>query len=387
MANSLVQTTFQAGPSDALAALDVYKNVSGTNVINRIQKLNIDSSILTGGGFGMANAKDAINLLSDLAKQTSNAIAGSKSAKNQLIATASALASKASTLLTGTPDQIKLNKEGLMDRLLQASDAIQSSLRRTDGNILDAIMKDTPLRSFLMVNVAGIKNRISVADIRDIHSIGRLMNDLAQSEVFSAKDNGALSGVIGAIIGQASKLGIPNAFDAIAGAIEDNALLIDVIKTAIPHVIEASNMEQLYSISNSDLGKVINSIYPDFLPSLVQGYSWTPKLRQVNKQVYTMQGLMDTASNINTNWNLTILGTKPTVDMSTFVGGSDDFNEMVETTVPSVVDPTQRIYAIATTFKKVSTKTRLRRLFPALALSSLDRVVKVNAGVVSPNLA
>lgn len=386
MANSLVETTFKCGPDDKLAAVDVYGEVGAPGATNHIQAFSIESSQLLSGGFGSTLENVAMKAISEARSMAANAIGGMQNALSQATKDVTALASKANSLISGTVEQIEVNKKELTDRILGASSEFSTAMRGLPQGINDKMLNSVPLSSDLMCTVDGVRSKINSTELKSVQAVGKLINDVTKTKIFSSQDTGALSGVLGSVIGAASELGIPNAFQAITSTITDNRLLTAVTRVAIPQVLSSGNMQTLRSISKTPAGRLVEAIAPGTVSQISKLYKAPTKLPRTARQDYSVEGVLDTINNLKPNWD--VYNRSPTdtaVNIIDILGGSNDFKNLIKNGVNDL-SPEKKIYQFASLVKQVSVGASLKKDFPAITVSSLQKTRKAVTNVMSPNL-
>ena len=386
MANSLVDTTFIAGPDDDMATVDVYGEVGAPGATNRIQAFNVEESQLLGGGFG-SNLENAAKKAIDAAKSmASDAIGGMQNAFTQAINSANSAASKATSLISGTAEQIKVNKQELINRILGASSEFSSSMRGLTDDVNYQMLNAVPLRSDVMCEVDGIKSKISSTDLKSVRAIGEVINDVTKTKLFSSQDTGALSAVLGSVVGAASNLGIPNSFKAITSTITDNKLLTAVTRVVIPQVLSSSNMQELRSISRTPAGRIVEAIVPGTVSQISKLYKAPTKRPRSAREDYSIEGVLETITNFKPSWDQYQRNpTDTAVNIIDLMGGSKDFKKLLKDSASDLSDE-KKVYMFASLINQASVGSSLKRDFPMICTTSLNKTRKVTTDVVSPNL-
>lgn len=386
MANQLVKTTFEAGPDDKLAAVDVYKQAGGSGSINRIQPLTIEVSQLLGGGFGSDLLGEAQKAINDAKNMAANAVSGFTDALSQAISDKTRNAAKAKDLLSGTIDDIKVNKEELTKRVLSASSEFSTSMRGMTAELQDGMVKNIPLRSDMICTVNDIKAKINSSELKNVESIGRLVNEISKTNIFKAKDNSALAGILGTVIGTASRIGIPDSYNSIASTITDTKLLLSVTKIALPQVIDSSNMATLKSISRSPIGKLIESLSPGTIKSISKSYKFPQKTDKKNREDFDLVNVLQTVYSLKNDWGKTARGRNETISsLMEIQDGSNDFKKLLLSQTRNL-DDSNKHYGFAASVKRTSVRQAIKKDFPTVTTSSLDRMRKTYVEVTSPNM-
>lgn len=386
MANSLVDTTFKAGPDDKLIAVDVYGESGAPGASNRIQAFSIEESQLMHGGFGSSLEGAAQRAIQEARSMSSGLMGGIQNAITQLLGNLGNMAGKATSLLSGTPEQIKINKDELLKRLLMASSEFASVMRNLPEGITDKILNSMPLTSDLMCSMNDVNAKISSSNLQSVDAVGKLINEVSKSKIYSTQDTGALAGIYGSIIGSASALGMPNAFQAITGGMTDNRLITAITKVAVPQVLGAGDMQALKSISETPSGKLVEIIAPGSVAQISKAYRTPTNITKTGREDYSVNNVMETITNLKPNWDLYERnGNDTSVNLVTIMGGSDDFKKLLRNGVTDLASD-KKIYLFASLVKQSSVGSSLKKDFPALNINSLQKTRKIINDVMSPNL-
>lgn len=347
MASQLAKTVFQTGPKDILATLDIYKS-AGKDIITSVQALSEPVSSLMAG---VGQAQSAIGDFTNMAKNFS------------------------------------LDKNALADRLLAASSSFTSELRNLTKGAKDQIESALGPAKKLMCTVNDVKSMVNNFDIKNISSVGALINKVAGSDVFKAIDRGAIVGIYSSVIDQATKLGIPNAFGAIVGAIGDTRTLLGVANKILPGIIEQSDLNQFTSIANSPIGKLINVVNPGFCKALTGSYKM-PSNGATKNSSSDFGKIISSLGKINPNWDKKLRSGDTGVALRALdiLGGSIDFKKILHAGAASNVDPQplDKFYCLASKYKEADPIRELSKNFPKLSLSALDKSAQQIFGITDP---
>lgn len=347
MANKLAQTVFQTGPSDELAAHDVYKS-DGNAIITSVQVMNEVSSSLTMGSQAVQQA----------AKEFSSIVEAGK--------------------------EFIVDKAALADRLNQAAGEFASEFRELAGDIKEGISTAMGVAGKVMTTVNGVKAMVNNFDIRNLSSVGALINKVAQIDAFKLIDTKAIESIYTGVIAQATKLGIPNAFGAIADTIGSAVALTNVVRTILPGVIKSSDIGALESIANSKAAKLVSIVDPSFTRRLTGNYQAPKRGMQANTRG-EFSRISQSFAKISPSWNKKTRSgdVQSAIRILDIIGGSNDFKKVVYAGAATVVEPhaQEKYYCLASKYKEVDPVKELKINFPTLTLLSPDEMTRNDKSV------
>lgn len=370
--NPLASTTFSSGPSDTLAAADVYK-ANGKAVINSIQdkktsELGFDfSSLLANGGKG-------------------------------------AIGSAESLLKTTAGGKISLNTKSITDRLIKAAPNIASSLRdmssKAQANIAGTFA-DSGVMDFKMGTDTFQLPSTSYADVAafgnyatDVNAFSTNLAVMQADGMCSAYDIDAHASMISGGVTQGSNLGIPKSFGfltAVPTVSENSKLLTKVASSCIPILAKNGDLSNLRQLTSGPGGQVMNAVLPDYAGVIKQTYSYGNYGRNTGAPVNDYTNLVGVFLNTDSKWNVIdrigdatgTTGTK-TFNLLKLLGGSKEFQQLIAIGVKSLVEDSEdKVQGLAAMFGQVTVDQQLKRDFPRLWQESYSepQVTKKNKTV------
>lgn len=386
MANSLAPTSFESGPDDDFLAIDVYEESGGTETTNRIHPLNTESPQISGGGFGSDMLSKADEVLSRIKSMSENAVSGAMNALSQAFADKKRLASKATSLIAGTAQEYVVNKAELTERSAISAGDFSTTYRGLTSDVKEKIITSTPINSTMLVTSNDSKYRISASELKRVNSIADLVNDYTKNSKYKTEDTAALAGTLGAVIGTAAQLRVPNAYENIASSITDNRLLINVTKAALPHVMNSGDFSTIKAISESAVGKMIEVIAPGTTSQVAKVYQAPKSYHHRVQEDHSLKSVIGAMDNFNKGWDSLKRGNNAeAVNIVNLLNGSDDFYSLLRTGARTL-EPSQQAYAAALVAKKTTVAESLKKDFPAVSTTSLNRTKSADPKIVSPNM-
>lgn len=348
---------FVSGPLEEVATADIYKLKSAVGgiaagSITSIQelKLNVDTSSLFDSSLLPGGAQDF------LSKMESGVLA--------------------------------FDKDALTARVLGANSEFKSAFNELN----DAMKKGALLSTYkdkaagMLSTINGVSSMVNSANIKDVKALGGFINQYTGSKIFSGKDSGAISGLLGAVVTKSSDLGIPGVFKTLTDTVNDNGIIGRMTRSILPIAMKNSDSKLLREMSGSTAGKLINIFQPGFTQNFSKAFTHRgDRSRQLN----TFEDVFTSFSNIDAQWDQLERGEgSMALNLVSLIGGSKDFQSLVMTGVkhwstekaggkptPVPIDP---LYALASAFQETTVGQAIARDFPRVALTSVynERLVK-----------
>lgn len=339
----LATGTFTAGPQDDIAAVDVYELVttSGKQMITSIQEL--------------ANKSAEFEFFTDALKSD-----------------------ELGDFLKKIDGKIALDTGGLTDRLLEASSSFKNAYRDLSDKVRSGaagLLGGDKAKS-LMCTINDVKSKVDSANIKDIKQLGGFINSFTGSNIFSGKDNSALGNLLGSVVGQASSLGLKDAFTAVTSTITDYPLLTKVVKATLPLALKSGDLRLLREMSNSPAAKLINIFSPGFTNTISKTFTFPSGNRR--NSINSFDDFFTAVGNIDDQWDTLFRdGDDTGVNLLSLLGGSRDFQSLIVSGVGWYADSStkkQKSYALASVYKQTSVYAEIRKHFPQTTLMSVGPV-------------
>lgn len=284
----------------------------------------------------------------------------------------------ASDFMSKVNGEVAFDQATLTSRLLGISSEFRSAVGELNEKLklgsLNSIHKDQA--SKLMCTVNDVTSMVDSSNIKDVQSLGQFINKYTGSKVFSGKDRGAISGLLGSVITKASDLGIPNVFKTITSTITDNGIIGRVTRAVLPIAIRNGDTGLLKEITSGPTAGLVNVFSPGFSQNFSRAFSYRGNRADSLK---TFEDVFSSFENMDSQWDvLQRGGGDPALNLLALMGGSRDFQNLTMAGVgywiteqengkptPVKIDP---LYALASAFQEVTVGAAIKRDFPQVAL-------------------
>lgn len=339
--SKLASGAFTAGPKDDMATADIYSLAS--------------------------SAKSTINSIQAAVGKLETSIFGN-------------IGAELDGIITNIGGEIQFDAKALSERIMATSSELKNSFRELTGPIqnsaLVATFKDKA--SDLMCTLDEYKSMASKANITEVRALGNFINTYTNTKIFSNKDNGALGGLLGAVVGKASDLGVTGVFTTLTKTITDNGLVSKIVKTVLPMATKNGDFKLLRELSSSPAGKLINIFSPGFTNTMARTFTQTSYSGRNN--LSTFDDMLTAFSNVNDQWDVLQRGNNNTAfNLADLLVGSKDFQRLLLTGVSYYANQpdtkSKREMALAAVYKKTTVYDDIRRYFPATVIMDLQRPI------------
>lgn len=279
MSGKLIETTFQTGPQDDLAAVDVYEGGGGVENTYDDQR---------------ANAIDVMDALGGSANGASSQESPFNAGSQQTTSSESSYSfTEAFKRMAGSESSIS----GFLNNLSTSAKSLFSLF---------------PSSSSINVGSAPIKN---LASINDVKSMVGIINTLSKNNFNkTVTDTGATKELITKTVTTASNNGINGSYQALVkNDTLDRKVLIDSAIDSIDQTVKIGNIATALDVSQTNLMSDVISKNPGTIQTVFN----TPKLENIKIQdqndIYKV--LSSSFTNANVNWNKTIIKDKTITDL------------------------------------------------------------------------
>lgn len=344
---SLAVSTFAAGPSDEVAAADIYKLKSsvggGISTINSIQELNLD----------LSNSIFDFNLDAGIATDFLSKLEGGK---------------------------LGFDKDLLTNRILGTSGEFKSTFSELNESLKKGALLSTykDKADKLLVQVGSVKSMVNSANIKDVRSLGSFINKYTETKIFSGKDSGALSGLLSSVITTSSDLGIPGAFKAITDTVNDRGIIGRVTRAVLPIALKNSDSKLLREMSSSTAGALINVFAPGFTQNFSKAFVYRGDR---SNTLNSFEDIFTAYRNVESQWDVVNREGSTALNILALTTGSRDFQNIVTSgvkywsteqkrgnTPPVHIDP---LYGLSGVYRETTVGKAIARDFPKVALLSV----------------
>ncbi|MBB5409287.1 hypothetical protein HDG34_003228 [Paraburkholderia sp. HC6.4b] len=367
---ALANPGFLTGPGDNLAAVDVYSGTAA-GIINSIQSLA---------------AKYDVNLIGMLR--------------------AGAAAAQLLPLVQGVANgQLLMNPQNTIARILTASNTlvqaasggtlsgtVNSAFTALSPSIQSSIGASAQVVGSVQTSVGGVMSSITNGAIGDIQSLGKLINSFSGSSSFMMIDNQALGGVAAGVINQCASLGVSGVFQPLVSQITSPTVLSAIVKQTLPSLVRTGDLASLQSLVAVAGAAGIAAVNPGVISQFAQTYvrtasgNVTQATPALDSTTYTqMMSVFDTAA---PSWNVCTRSTPSaddnTIDISSIIGGTDNFNSVLAAGVASSSDLGEQLYGLAAACPVTNVDLLLKNTYPG---SYIDPALRSTGTPVDPSQA
>lgn len=346
MSARLAPTTFASGPEDSLAAVNVYK----------------------------ATSNEVVNSITDIAQKYDFSLLDSVRGGDYLRA--------ASPIVTGVIDGAAvINKEGLISRLVGASEAGMGTLREMSSGVLDSVSGAIDWGKDVYVEVEGVASKVAGSAIESLSDLGKLVGDVTgTSDLFKVTDNEGVAGLFSGIIDECRNLGIRGAFSLVTSSITDPNLLNNIVGKSLDNVIATSDKESLIGIAAKTTKGVISAVNPYAISDFARQYTY-PLNQKIGEVTYGHADLFTAFDTIDDAWDKydrvvevydaegnKQLETQRAIDVTTVQGSSSDFKSLIRAANDanqSTDDrPESKFYQLGELYESVDVRSSAKSQFP-----------------------
>lgn len=358
MTLQLAKPSFATGPQDNLATQDVYGPVP-SGVVNRIPNLStqydVDSLGVLRGGLSVANS---LPLFSN-------------------------------TSSYGAPVWDKVT---LTARLLASNPTLLNTFRSLTDSTVSAIGSLIPtgvsdaVGDAVRATVNGVSQLVSSANLTDMASVGKLINDVTGSSTYGVYDPQAQAGLVAGVIQDASRYGIPNSYGSMIQTVGDPYTRRRVAALSLPTIVQTSDVHSLSTMSDTLPPGGVNMLNPSTISDFSRQYSHPlgASATERNTQYTTT---MQTFRKVDSNWDKcsreTTAGTDEALDLTQLQEGSTDFKETLDAGAPYSNNDDEQLYRLVHVYPPTTVDQELQQHFPYTSLGTMQRS---SASVIDPRL-
>lgn len=215
---NIAKASFLNGPDVKLKVQSVYEKSGFKDVVNSIQdkgkEYGVDFSAFVKGGKDLAKLWPIIN--------TIKGGDGPGNILNRLLANSNQLSTALKPLYNHLPENFQELSSGLYEEY-----------------------GDT------FVKVGNLTQKVMSSDLSSIDGIGKMINSISgdPNGLFIEDQDGIAAFTVG-LVNEATRYGVPNSFDKLAGTIQNSDTMMKVCNGVLPIAVEASDIQMLRSISN-----------------------------------------------------------------------------------------------------------------------------------------
>lgn len=345
MANALAKPTFVAGPQAELAAVDVY-TVNSDVVVNTVQDLlkTVNPQSLTALGGGNQNALKAKSLLEAALKKTSTA-----DAQKNLLARLGSLSPNMSTLLRTTDSTFSSSLSGFLTS-------------NTSG-----VLKEVGSLTFGTTTMRA--NAEALANASDLDKLFKMVTSVSTGTL--GQDRNTQVNLFSGAIKQFLKFDLGEGVDAILKTLDNRVLLGSICKTIWPTVVRKSSARALKAVGQHGGYRAVYSEAPNVLKEFNQLFN-LGRLPSGEEYGIIYTDILDAYESIHPGWNryirLTTAGAETCIKIDDLIGGSSQFNDILNHGARLASDPNEKPYLLAPWLRRQSVEEALHHHFPRVAI-------------------
>lgn len=321
MGNQIAPSSFATSAQESLAAADAYTVESGDVVVNDRRDVN-----------------DVLNVAG-----LKGLLGGNLSASLKLISM--------------SPKGIQINADALLKGIVQSNSGLNSALSQASAGLRTSITSVSGY-SNVTATINGLNSTIRGTNLSDLKAVGSMIGSLTSTPYpITFTDMTGLSNLTTNLISQASQMGMPGAYTAVAAGMNNPGIMSQVTRDLAPIIISRSNTDLMDNVSRTPYRTQLTASRPQFIQEYSQGYQAPPLTSQTSYRP-TMNNVGQSYSRIDATWkNSRNLGGPParTLNLSRAVSVSSDFDRLLQANAgyASVPVPTNNFAAMDTSCKAV----------------------------------
>lgn len=286
----LVNTFFEGGADDKLAALDAYtKTSSGT-------KSTLSENVLGGGN----RVLDSIKTIPFDARDISSMIK--------------------------VDGGMKLDKAAATKRIgevLNNNGVFKAFSAEVQNTVSDALGSPGSMSKYL-VGVNGLYKEIVASDVTDVKGIVGLLNNLSgNSEYASLFDVGGTFALVNSIVGKAMSYGLVDAAQELMDKVKDDETRRKLQLANIRSLMTASDLDGVNKVIDNFGVEAVLSRVPDAVDTIVTCYQFPDSAEPVN-QAECYAKLLGLLNRLNSGWAVIKRGVAMVTNLAPFTAASDD---------------------------------------------------------------
>lgn len=338
----LAVPTFVAGPLEKTAAVDIYKE-KGNGVINSIQ------------AFGVSNG---INL--------SGLLAGGSFFKTGVSILKFGVALK----------NVKFTKAALIARLSASVPNIVTILRSSNDSLISTIGDNIAQGSQALAVVGSVSRVISGQSLDKVTELGKIINSVSNNkDAFSVKDENTQVGLISGLVKEATRYGIPKTLPTLLAVVDNPRTQQRISALVLPEVIAKGDIGGLADVHNAAGPGAAQLLYPELIQDISANYT-LPESCTRQQYASEFNQIKETYRAVSPQWDSIKRAGTAVLDISKIVKGSKDFSKILQDGASGSSIVEEQFYALAGLFKSKPVDAELKKQFPSMVLTDLQRSVK-----------
>jgi hypothetical protein len=338
----LAVPTFVAGPLEKTAAVDIYKE-KGNTVINSIQ------------AFGIGNG---INL-------------------SGLLAGGSFFKTGVSILKFGTAlKDVKFTKAALIARLAASVPNVVTILRGADDSLLSSIGDNVVQGSQVFATINGVTRAIKGESLGKVSELGKVINAVSNNrDAFSVKDENTQVGLISGLVKEATRYGIPNSLPTLLTVVDSPRTQQRISALVLPDFIAKGDIGGLGDVHAAAGPGAAQLLYPALIPDISANYALPDSCTRA-QYADEFTRIKETYRAVSPQWDSVKRAGSSVLDISKIAKGSKDFSKVLQDGASGSPVVEEQFYALSGLFKSKPVDVELKKQFPSMVLTDLQRSVK-----------
>lgn len=323
----IASPVFNGAPTDDLAAVDVYGEVSPEVKNNFVSAYSSFSEDLT------SRLGQQRETLTDLMSDIKNKEIGIKTAAERL-----------KGILTGARSELNSFTDGFKERL---------------GT---ALMPTGSDYDYVQAKVDDIYRTIRTGDTSSATGIMSMMKDLTGNSLFSAFDIGAEIGLISVALEEISKWEIPELIDDALDYFDDEDAKRQAVQRSSSQIMNTGDIDSIERLINQVGADALTAENPDFALNLVRRYTFKVGESVADYPVRLTQ-LVRVLDQLDPEWLYTLRNGEQVYQLKTLLFASPDVITLLSS-APEYRTPV----LTAPHYPVKDAKTLLRSMYPSIAI-------------------
>ncbi len=391
MANQLASPTFKTGPSDKLAAVDVYKVQQQTgqvvnSVKNILQKYN-PTLARSLAGFSSFDVQSLTRVALNL---------GNVNAKNSNLGMQ--LLARAQQISPGIAGTIRSMDAAIRDKITGTMAGIGSGYKdligKAKGGLIEAGMEKIGTGSFNMsdpnnfqCSIGDFDNAINIGNLDRAKALSSVVNGLTGQDSIKFNDLGGQVALHSSIIKECFDCEISGVTKDIFAVIGDRQVMSIVARETMPDVLKYSSIDDLYNISSNLYEGELLAATPNLLNTFTRVFGNDKKSKYHNlgatgqKHITTYAELIQAYDTAYPDWNKYVRATDDgdeiAINISPLVGGTPTFNGILVAGATNAESLLEKPYLAAPLMKTDGVEQMLLKQYPKTKFYFNTQVNKV----------
>ena len=258
------------------------------------------------------------------------------------------------------------------------------------GNLFNTGMGALPesmtsgIKSFIKENekafavLGDVTKRIDGTNLKDIRSLGNLVNAVAQkNDLFKVDDKSSMVGICSGLVTECTRNGIPNSFGELSKVLGSSELVRDLAKQVLPESIKIGDIDLIKDISKvipQDVGKyVTKDVVQQFLSNVK-----IPKSLKKNDLKETFDSMKTSFSKMDSTWkriarDISNNKTKEVINGTSIIKANEDGKKLISVGIINSDKTEDQMMAVGLIHPSISVDESLFKMYPTMALGQYRR--------------